>query len=192
MAVAQPRRPRCNTLLTCVGFRPTTGSSFWQIAGLQALKDHFRSSEYALDLGKRGAKGTRTPGLLHAIHWQAVHRSTSVQVTVPERADQSAQIRTGCCIFPLYESSSRRRHRTAVLGHTRHPRCGRAVSPAARYSGHTWTFPVRRKGQPADTVLTQEIAADTLLRDGGCAALHAEVPPPLRLELQALPNSPAR
>ena len=48
-----------------------------------------------------GAKGTRTPGLLHAISRQHVHRSTSVQVTVPKRAHQSGQVRTGCCTFLL-------------------------------------------------------------------------------------------
>jgi hypothetical protein len=49
-----------------------------------------------------GAKGTRTPGLLHAIHRQHVHQRLPPQVTVPERAGQSGQIRTGCCTFPLY------------------------------------------------------------------------------------------
>jgi hypothetical protein len=48
-----------------------------------------------------GAKGIRTPDLLHAISRQHVHRSPSVQVTVPGRAHQSGQIRTGCCTFML-------------------------------------------------------------------------------------------
>jgi hypothetical protein len=51
-----------------------------------------------------GAKGIRTPDLLHAISRQAVHQRLSSQVTVPERAHQSGQVRTGCCTFPLYES----------------------------------------------------------------------------------------
>jgi hypothetical protein len=55
---------------------------------------------YLSDLG--GAKGIRTPDLLHAISRQRVHHSTPVQVTVPGRAHQSGQIRTGCCTFPLY------------------------------------------------------------------------------------------
>jgi hypothetical protein len=54
-----------------------------------------------------GAKGIRTPGLLHAISRQHVHRSPSVQVTVPRRTLASAQIRTGCCTFPLYRSPRR-------------------------------------------------------------------------------------
>jgi len=48
--------------------------------------------------------GIRTPDLLHAISRQAIHPCLSLQVTVPERACQSAEIRTGCCTFPLYES----------------------------------------------------------------------------------------
>jgi hypothetical protein len=39
---------------------------------------------------------------LHAIHRQHVHPCLSPQVTVPEHAHQSGQIRTGCCTFPLY------------------------------------------------------------------------------------------
>jgi len=61
-----------------------------------------RISDLLSDLG--GAKGIRTPDLLHAISRQYVHRSTSVQVTVPERAYQSSQIRNGCT-FPLYRSA---------------------------------------------------------------------------------------
>jgi len=38
---------------------------------------------------------------LHAISRQHVHRRPSVQVTVPGRAHQSGQIRTGCCTFML-------------------------------------------------------------------------------------------
>ena len=34
----------------------------------------------------------------------------SPQVTVPERAHQSVQIRTGCCTFPLYRSALSARH----------------------------------------------------------------------------------
>jgi hypothetical protein len=46
--------------------------------------------------------GIRTPDLLHAIQWQHVHRSTSVQVTVPERPHESSQICTCCGTFLLY------------------------------------------------------------------------------------------
>jgi len=42
---------------------------------------------------------------LHAIHRQRVHQRLSPQVTVPERAHQSGQIRTGCCTFLLYRSA---------------------------------------------------------------------------------------
>ena len=49
-----------------------------------------------------GAKGIRTPDLLHAIHRQHVHPCLSSQVTVPERAHQSGQVRTGCGTFLLY------------------------------------------------------------------------------------------
>jgi hypothetical protein len=46
----------------------------------------------------------RTPDLLHAISRQDIHRSPSPQVTVPERARESVQVRTGCGTFLLYES----------------------------------------------------------------------------------------
>ena len=49
-----------------------------------------------------GATGIRTPDLLHAISRQHVHRSTSVQVTVPGSARPSRQVRTGCGTFLLY------------------------------------------------------------------------------------------
>ena len=49
-----------------------------------------------------GAKGIRTPDLLHAISRQHVRRSTSVQVTVPGSARPSRQVRTGCGTFLLY------------------------------------------------------------------------------------------
>jgi len=52
-----------------------------------------------------GAKGIRTPDLLHAISRQHVHRCLSSQVTVPERAHRSGQVRTGCCTFALYQSA---------------------------------------------------------------------------------------
>ena len=49
-----------------------------------------------------GAKGTRTPGLLHAISRQHIHSSTYVQVSVSGRAYQSSQIQAGCGTFLLY------------------------------------------------------------------------------------------
>ncbi len=52
-----------------------------------------------------GAKGTRTPGLLHAISRQHVHPCLSPQVTVPQRAPGSAGVRAGCCTFLLYFSA---------------------------------------------------------------------------------------
>jgi hypothetical protein len=45
--------------------------------------------------------GIRTPDLLHAIQWQHVHRSTSVQVTVSGRPHQSPGIQACCCTFVL-------------------------------------------------------------------------------------------
>ena len=49
-----------------------------------------------------GAMGIRTPDLLHAMQWQHVHGSASVQVTVSGRPHQSAGIQAGCCTFVLY------------------------------------------------------------------------------------------
>src|SRR5712692_11826187 len=66
-AVTQPYPRPCSALLTCIGFRPDKDLKLLQDAELQALRDHFRRSEHAFDLRKRGAKGTRTPGLLHAM-----------------------------------------------------------------------------------------------------------------------------
>ena len=67
MQSQSPRSAPYNTLLTCVGFRVATGRSFWQVARLQALQSDIRRSKQAFDLGKRGAKGIRTPDLLHAM-----------------------------------------------------------------------------------------------------------------------------
>jgi hypothetical protein len=52
-----------------------------------------------------GAMGIRTPDLLHAMQWQHVHRSPSVQVTVSGRPHQSSGIQAGCCTFVLYGSA---------------------------------------------------------------------------------------
>jgi hypothetical protein len=46
-----------------------------------------RISNYRFELG--GAMGIRTPDLLHAIQWQHVHSSVSVQVTVSGRPHES-------------------------------------------------------------------------------------------------------
>jgi len=59
-------RPR-GRLLTCIGFSSAKGLKFVQLAGLQALKAYLPRSQHTVDLGKCGAKGTRTPGLLHAM-----------------------------------------------------------------------------------------------------------------------------
>jgi hypothetical protein len=56
-----------STLLTCIDSSSGKIVSYCRLAGLQALKGNFRRSQQALDLGKRGAKGIRTPGLLHAM-----------------------------------------------------------------------------------------------------------------------------
>jgi hypothetical protein len=48
--------------------------------------------------------GIRTPDLLHAMQWQHVHGSASVQVTVSGRPHQSSGIQAGCCTFVLYRS----------------------------------------------------------------------------------------
>ena len=66
-AVAEPAQRAVHYLLTCAGFRVATGRSFWQVARLQALQSDIRRSKQAFDLGKRGAKGIRTPDLLHAM-----------------------------------------------------------------------------------------------------------------------------
>jgi hypothetical protein len=57
---------------------------------------------YLSDLG--GAKGIRTPDLLHAISRQHVHPRPSMQVTVPGRAHESSGIRAGCGTFLLYRA----------------------------------------------------------------------------------------
>src|SRR4029077_11194423 len=59
--------PQDNTLLTCIDFSRSKSLGHRRLARLQALKGNFRRSQQALDLGKCGAKGIRTPGLLHAI-----------------------------------------------------------------------------------------------------------------------------
>jgi hypothetical protein len=56
--------------------------------------------------------GIRTPDLLHAISRRPIHRSTSVQVTVPQRALQSAQVRVSCGTFVLYSPPIRKRPQT--------------------------------------------------------------------------------
>ena len=49
-----------------------------------------------------GAKGIRTPDLLHAISRQHIHSSTYLQVSVSGRPYRSSQIQTGCGTFLLY------------------------------------------------------------------------------------------
>jgi hypothetical protein len=39
--VTRPHPQPCSTLMTCTGFEPDEGSSFLQIAEVQALKEHF-------------------------------------------------------------------------------------------------------------------------------------------------------
>jgi hypothetical protein len=46
--------------------------------------------------------GMRARDSLHAIQWQHVHGSASVQVTVSGRPHQSPGIQVGCCTFVLY------------------------------------------------------------------------------------------
>jgi hypothetical protein len=41
---------------------------------MQEVKDHFSRSQHASELGKRGAKGIRTPDLLHAMRAGFVRR----------------------------------------------------------------------------------------------------------------------
>ena len=64
----------------------------WQLTELHALKAYFGRSRQALDLGKRGAKGTRTPGLLHAM--QALYQlsySPSAVTSVRRQRHASVQ-----------------------------------------------------------------------------------------------------
>ena len=56
-----------NRLLNCIGFQLNKVPKRLLLAGLQALKDNFRRSRLALNLRKCGAKGSRTPDLLHAM-----------------------------------------------------------------------------------------------------------------------------
>jgi hypothetical protein len=52
-----------------------------------------------------GYMGIRTPGLLHAISTQDIHRSASAQATVPVRAGLAAWVPAGYCTFVLYGPS---------------------------------------------------------------------------------------
>jgi hypothetical protein len=61
-----------------------------------------RISIYRPDLG--GAKGIRTPDLLHAISRQHIRLRPSTQVTVPGRVHESSGIQAGCGIFLLYRA----------------------------------------------------------------------------------------
>jgi hypothetical protein len=91
-----------------------------------------------------GAKGTRTPGLLHAISRQHVHPRLSPQVTVPQRPPATARVPARCGTFLLYSPASPQqpsyvaglsrctppgsRHLLAevselIQGQQRHPRC---------------------------------------------------------------------
>jgi hypothetical protein len=117
-----------------------------------------------------GAKGTRTPGLLHAISRQHVHPRLSPQVTVPERTPGSAGVRTGCCTFLLYSPAGPERLRNswasgahtsdrrtvtgdhrllACFGSYSSPNSGRWV-PHLCADWHIFTRDVERRPEAAD------------------------------------------
>jgi hypothetical protein len=52
--------------------------------------------------------GTRTPGLLHAINRQHIHRRTSPQATVPDQPLLSDRVHSSCGTSLLYFSRPRR------------------------------------------------------------------------------------
>ena len=56
-----------STPLTCIDFSLDQERKLRLLARLQALRSDFPRSEHAVDLGKCGAEGIRTPGLLHAM-----------------------------------------------------------------------------------------------------------------------------
>jgi hypothetical protein len=78
--------------------RPAALRYFTAVRGRESSGSNVRNM--ASDL--RGAMGIRTPDLLHAISRQHVHRSPSLQVTVPTGAWRSAPIRGRCGTFLLY------------------------------------------------------------------------------------------
>ena len=71
--------------LACDAFR---GGCCCTLLLYQALEPWAQDFEL-LPLTWGGAMGIRTPDLLHAMQWQHVHGSASVQVTVPGRPHQS-------------------------------------------------------------------------------------------------------
>jgi hypothetical protein len=78
---------RCPAPLTCIGFSPAESLSSGLLVGLQALKRAFPRSQHAFELRKCGAKGIRTPDLLHAM--QALYQlsySPSAVVSGPPTA----------------------------------------------------------------------------------------------------------
>ena len=93
--------------------------------------------------------GVRTPELLHAIHWQHIHRSPFPQVTVPAGPGGTSCVRAGCGTFLLY--SRRRRSRCHQL---------EAPVQGVREALH------RRPGRVAGTALDP---ADISLRDASQA-----------------------
>ena len=101
-----------------------------------------------------GAKGIRTPDLLHAISRQHVHRSTSVQVAVPERAHQSGQVRTGCCTFPLYRSAWPVKLPNERLTSQKPPQNSTAMPPGNQASRLRGMCPSRSRWQPRPATIT--------------------------------------
>jgi hypothetical protein len=64
---------------------------------------HFRSNT---DTKNGEAMGIRTPGLLHVIRWQHVHRSTPPQAPVLGRAHEPACVLAGWCTSRVASRSS--------------------------------------------------------------------------------------
>ena len=91
--------------LACDGFRCGCCCTLLLYEALEPCDQIFEL--WSLNWG--GAMGIRTPDLLHAIQWQHVHRSTSVQVTVSGRPHQSPGIQACCCTFVLTVPSFHRR-----------------------------------------------------------------------------------
>ena len=106
-----------------------------QLAGLQALKDQFGRSQQALDLRKCGAKGTRTPGLLHAM--QQEQRSglgldgfylDLLCTGVPVSACQP--VRVGCPLgCPLVSDHLLPAHRASVAQRSKPPPNDQPTAP---------------------------------------------------------------
>ena len=114
-----------------------------------------------------GAKGIRTPDLLHAISRQHICSRPSTQVTVPGRAHESSGIRASCGTFLLYRAEpaplrspadtrpveSLRIYRADYRNHARH-RHRKASKSSCNGRGANGRRPLRGSHRPVDSART--------------------------------------